>query len=146
MRRARPEDVALVAGAVRDEDRATITALGYEMTYSLQYSIASGLAWIGFVDGDAVGLWGVIPQSAIGGTAYAWLVLTGAVHRHRRAFLEGYRRQLAHLLELFPVLTSFVDASCPVAVRWARRAGFVLTGPSPAWDDGPSLFYAELRA
>ena len=141
IRRAHARDAAYIADNLRAADRAELRAAGYRDEHhqrAVERSIEVSVhAWTAEVDGLPGMVFGV---RAEGDTLFSqvgipWALGTDAVARNQRALVvlaPGYIREM---LRAFPTLTNFVHAENTQAIRWLKRAGFVIERAAPSTTD-----------
>lgn len=137
VRRAHARDAACIAEGLREADRAELRAAGYRdeiHRLAIERSIAVSVhAWTAEVNGRPGVVFGV---RAEGDTLFSqvgipWALGTDAVTANRRALVvlpPGYIREM---LRAFPTLTNYVHAENTQAIRWLKRAGFVIERAAP---------------
>jgi hypothetical protein len=74
----------------------------------------------------------------LGGNALGivWLLTTGAVERHKRAFWAASKAVIPTLLERYPSLSAAIDARYDRALRWAARLGGDVRAAKPSGASG----------
>jgi hypothetical protein len=89
------------------------------------------VARTGLVNGRVGAMWGVVGM-ALGQLGQPWL-LTGPACRliSPLLFARIYRQEALAMLDFFPRLENYVDASYGAAVRMLRLAGFWVDEPMP---------------
>ena len=65
----------------------------------------------------------------LGDTGVPWALGTDAMHRHRRVLVRWAPSYIRTMLAIYPRLINMVHARNVEAVRWLRRAGFVVHPP-----------------
>ena len=95
---------------------------------SLAISTEARAAYFG---GELGALFGVAEGPFLGFKAIPWLLTTGVVERHQRAFWRASRLVVASWLERYLVLEQAIDARYGMALRWAARLGFEVEPPAP---------------
>lgn len=120
---------------MRDADRAECIAAGQT---NLHMVVARGVkmsAWskTALVDGEVACIFGVAPYggSLLTDTGVPWMLGTELVVRHQRSFMRHAPGYIAQMLRTYPHLFNAVHARNVRAVRWLRRAGFVLADAAP---------------
>jgi hypothetical protein len=106
----------------------------------------SAVAWTGMVDGRPVCMFGVSPIDILGGVGSPWLLGTDEIKKHAKTFLKLNKLYVPKMLELFPILTNYVDARHETAIRWLKWLGFKFE-PKPVeygmWGMDFYRFYME---
>lgn len=88
-----------------------------------QYLAFSVKLCIGSVDGDMCCAWGLIPPSLLSNTAYLWLFSTDAVEDHKFLFIRHSQIEVKKMLEEWPVITGYCQASNQRSKRWLTWLG-----------------------
>jgi hypothetical protein len=88
--------------------------------------------WIGDVDGEVFGCWGLIPPTFLSDSAYIWFYHTPALAKHRCAFIRHSRRVTAELLTHYPLLIGHCAAGAIHSLRWLRWCGATFGEPEGA--------------
>lgn len=146
---ALPEHIPAIADHVRDADKlefaANLRTAAQVMAHGLRVST---VAWIGTVDGIPVCMFGVAPVDGfwLQGHGRPWMVGTRFLDDHALLFLRRCRGQVKHMLDLYPVLTNYVDARNDRAIQWLRWLGFRVSDVSrPCGIMNVPFFHFELR-
>lgn len=131
IRAPRPEDCVELAGRLRLQDQAELTASGHtDFVRVLRYSVSSSsLCAAAEVDGRVHALFGASPLSLIGGIGAPWFLGSDAVLTHRRVLQRLAPGYISEMLQAFPHLINRVHADNTVSVRWLRRLGFTVHPP-----------------
>ncbi|MBT9467217.1 MAG: hypothetical protein IV113_24630 [Hydrogenophaga sp.] len=98
------------------------------------------------VNGEVAAIFGLVPLSMTAGTGAPWLLGTDLVTEHRRALMREVPPYIAAMLRAYPHLKNLVHADNDFAVRWLRRAGFLLHDPKPHPVTGAPFHLFEMRA
>lgn len=124
--------VMQLAATLREADAREMTVLGLDPRKILWNSYRrSIMRKTAFVDGEIAAMWGVA-GSPLGYTGQPYLVTGKAVLKISPiAFSRVYRRELAEMRKIFPVLENYVDATYNGAVRMLELAGFRLGDVMP---------------
>lgn len=137
---------ALLARALRDDDRAEIAAGGITDRKAVWRSYKqSVLCKTAFVDGEIAAMWG------LGGTLMSrrgepWLLTTHAVEKVPLDFAREARKAVREMLTIRPILSNYVLASYERAVRLLQIIGFSLGEPFPLGPKGLAFRKFEMRA
>jgi hypothetical protein len=87
-----------------------------------------------YFNGELACIWGVVKHSEtlLGGRmGTVWLLSSSVVERHAKTFWKLCLELVPKILERWDILFNFIDERHGQAVRWAKRLGFRLDGPSP---------------
>lgn len=126
-------DIARILEDVREADRQELAAgWSYTPERALEYGLRySSHVWTGFIDYQAVCMFGVVPRSIMGGEGVPWLVGTNRMVRYQFAFLRRCRPFLAKMQENYQHLENYVDDRNVAAIRWLGWLGFTIYPPRP---------------
>lgn len=125
IRKARPEDVALIAAHARPADVAEMAALGTTVAEALADGLArSDWAMTGCVDGVPVCMFGVAPVSILAGEGAPWMLAAEGLEAVQLTFLRMCRPVVARMQASYPRLMNVVDSRNVTAIRWLRWLGF----------------------
>lgn len=90
---------------------------------------ASHWVWIGDVDGEVFGFWGLIPPTFLSDSAYIWFYHTPAIAKHQRAFIRHSRKVTAELLSHYPLLIGHGRLGDDRSLRWLAWCGATFGEP-----------------
>lgn len=129
---ATKKHVEEIAAAVRPEDREELWAASMQrpedaMLSGLRYS---DQAMAGLVNGKAVCIWGVVPESFIGPMGTPWMVASMALDEHAKAFLRRCKKMVQAMFGEYEHLENYVDARNKRSIEWLKWLGF-LVEPEP---------------
>lgn len=93
--------------------------------------------WVGYVDGNPVCAWGLVPPSILSDRAYLWLYASERVDEHKFLFVRYSQRVMEHLKGLYPVLYGTCDLGNARAIRWLQWLGARFDPPS----GGKAMFH-----
>ena len=79
--------------------------------------------WIGDVNGEIFGFWGLIPPTLFSDRAYLWFYSTDYLNRCLFAFVRRSRQVTAELLEHYPILVGHGRADDAKSLRWLAWCG-----------------------
>jgi hypothetical protein len=79
--------------------------------------------WVGDVNGEIFGFWGLIPPSMLSDKAYLWFMHTDALCKHIFAFIRHSRKVTAELLRHYPILVGHGQANESRSLRWLAWCG-----------------------
>lgn len=125
---ATQEHVAQMLPHVRQADRNEVMAsAGRTVEDLLGRSVEQAeLAWAGLVNDKVACIFGVTGASIISETGFPWMIGTGLIEKHAKAFLRRNRPIVATMLARYPYLKNYVDARNAKAIEWLRWLGFTL--------------------
>ncbi len=79
--------------------------------------------WIGDVNGEVFGFWGLIPPTLCSDRAYLWLYTTEHLCKHIFRFIRHSRRVTAELLTHYPILVGHGAVGAVHSLAWLRWCG-----------------------
>lgn len=83
----------------------------------------STYVWIGDVDGEVFGFWGLIAATLLSDRAYLWLYSTNNLRKHVFRFIRHSREVTEELLTHYPVLVGHGHADDHRSLQWLRWCG-----------------------
>ena len=128
VRKAKMEDAASLAPALRMADRREIQAMTGETPYAaLTRSIMWSNPCYAIVDHTerVIALFGVAPDINQAGVGSIWLLGSPEIARHSMHFLRHSRTWVDRLQEKYMTLWNYVDARNKMHIRWLKWCGFV---------------------
>lgn len=145
IRAPRPGDAAAVANRLRDADLDELIAAGLDdIEQVIQEGIdLSALCWTATAGGVPVCVFGVREWE---GRGVPWLLGTDQLVKNRGALIRQAPAYIELMLQAFPVLINHVHARNAQAVRWLKRAGFVLNEAEPHADTGEPFHLFTMKA
>lgn len=149
VRKAKTEDADMIAPLLRAEDAREVMRLGCGPASGCIRRAIDGSRMAGvFFHGDApLCVFGVADASVIDrNTGIPWLVGTSELARHPRPFLRETRKWVSAWMELYSILTNYVDADYAKAIRWLRWLGFSIGSPEPYGAPGAMFCRIEMRS
>ena len=141
------EHVRMLSQVMCEQDMREVEALGLSPQKALWRSYKGSICReTAFVNGQIAAMWGV-SGNPMGLQGAPWL-LTSNVSKTVSpvAFAFIYRRSVRGMLELFPTLENWVDASYTEAVRLLQIIGFELGEPEPLGPKGALFRKYIMRA
>lgn len=106
----------------------------------------SPLCWTALFDGSPSAVFGVAPQSMLGGAGSPWMVGTVDLDRHAYTVMRHTGSCIAAMLLCFPRLSNFVDARNTKAIAWLKRLGFRFHDAEPHGLEGLPFYRFEMEA
>lgn len=94
----------------------------------MRYGIENGPAWIGALNGEPLGIFGVVPVERVG---CIWAVFTELTEGHPMTFLRACREPLKQLQSEYDMLVNYVDAANTKVISWLTWLGFRMEKPAP---------------
>lgn len=119
------ELVPMLIARMTDADLAELDVLtqGRSIAHLNGLVRRSKLTWCGVDDGGVVNMGGVLPLG------YVWQIVTTALVRHKRAYLEQSQTMMDLGLAMFPSMRTFIKADYAAALRHVRRHGWTVGAP-----------------
>lgn len=85
--------------------------------------------WTGFIDGELVCFWGLIPPTLLADNAYLWLYTTEALTGNEFVFVRQSQIALRKMQESYPTIIGHVRAGNDHAIKWLRWLGAEFAEP-----------------
>jgi len=79
--------------------------------------------WIGDIDGEIFGFWGLIPPTLLSDRAYLWFYSTPSLCKHIFSFVRHSRDVTAELLTHYPILVGHGRTDDARSLRWLAWCG-----------------------
>lgn len=147
VRKTRPEDIAQVARKIRKEDlREIISAHGVSALEALKQSAARSQYVFTAMRGNVpVCIFGLAPESFLGGRALLWLLGATDIATCKTAYYKTCKKWVALFLKKYPVLYNAVDYRYLAAIKWLRKLGAEFTGRRIKGVDGTDFLIFTIR-
>jgi hypothetical protein len=115
---------------IRELDRKEIESFGVSVDNGLWQSFRKGLMnQTAVIDGEVAAVWGC-GGDYLGDQGSPWLLTSPAIHKiSALRFARYYQREVHKMLDIFPYLFNYVDATYDEAVRLLMIVGFTLGEP-----------------
>jgi len=125
-----PNHLRILSNTMRPADRAEIEKFGWSVNKGLWRSYKGSLICKSiFVEGELAAIFG-IGGGAMSDIGTPWLITTYACEKvSPLAFARTFQKEVLKMLQLFPVLANFVDASYDKAVKLLENCGFTIGEP-----------------
>lgn len=94
----------------------------------LDYCQTLGEVYVGYVDGELVCCWGLIPPSFLSTQAYIWMWSSGKIS-HQFLFIRHSQLQVRKFLERYDTITGQCRINAYSAQRWLRWLGAEFNEP-----------------
>lgn len=132
---------------LRAADRSEIENYGFSAAKGLWRSYKEGLGnKTALVDGAVAAMWGCA-GSYLGNKGQPWLMTSLSCERVSPLFFARlYQKEVAKMLEIFPVLENYVAADYDQAVRLLEIVGFELGEPEILGAGGLYRKFTKQRA
>ena len=136
-----------LAETMRQDDVNEIWASSYSTPQTaLSCALRGSLqAWTGLIDGRVACMFGVVPESLMGGSGFPWMLGSDLIISHQKLFLRRCRKNVAMMAEQFNYLHNYVDDRNVKAVKWLEWLGFEIGEPEPFGVLGLPFRHFEMR-
>lgn len=111
--------------AVVGEDRFSVDQL---MFFKKCIRSASNV-WTGFIDGELVCMWGLIPTSLLSDWAYLWLYTMETLQGNEFLFVRRSQLAVQEMLKEYPVIVGHAVIGNDRGIRWLRWLGAIFGEP-----------------
>ena len=91
-------------------------------------NMAAGM-WTGYIDGDLVCIWGLIPPSLLSEQAYLWLYTTEELKGHEFLFIRRSQLAVEAMLEQWPTIVGHAVVDNTRAIKWLKWLGATFGEP-----------------
>jgi len=92
------------------------------------YCQTLGEVWMGFVDGDFVCCWGLIPPTFLSNQAYLWMWAPEPI-KHQFIFVRQSQLQIERMLQRFDSIVGHCLVTARSAQRWLKWLGAEFDAP-----------------
>ena len=127
VRKATNADVAIIAGDMREADKAEVWASSHsEPAEALRkglYYPGSKTNSICLANGVPVGMYGVVP-TPVPGLGVIWMLAANRIQTISRQFLRESKERIDEIAQGYSVIYNLTDARNKVHHRWIDWAGF----------------------
>lgn len=83
----------------------------------------SDRVYVGFIEGEYVCCWGLVPPSMMSNKAYLWLQTTPRVEEHKFLFVRHSQRCIEEMLKSYEEIVGFCLPENTSAIRWIKWLG-----------------------
>ena len=83
----------------------------------------SDWVWIGDVNGEIFGFWGLIPPTMLSDRAYLWFFSTSSLCKHIFRFIRHSKAVTTELLGHYPILVGHGRVDDARSLRWLKWCG-----------------------
>lgn len=125
------EDAIYIAENLKQNNRREVlAAIGDNCLIDILRSMeASDMLGCLKYNGKPLAIYGVIPDSIMGGTGIAWLLFTAEIVNHRRVVGRYTKRGLREIMAKYMRVYNWVDAGNIDIIRWLKWLGAKFKGP-----------------
>ncbi len=88
-----------------------------------QFVLVSQAVWYCEVEGEFIGMWGVIPPTLLSDWAYMWVYTNEKVKEHQFVFIRHSQIAIAQVLEEWREVHGHAEASSSKSIRWLKWLG-----------------------
>lgn len=131
---ATAKDALEIAAHARQADIVELWASGYTTPLEAMMKgidVSDGRAMTGFVNGEAVCMWGIADGSMLGGVGVPWMIGSEKLDKYALAFLRRCSGELSKMAQGYDILVNWVDARNTKAIEWLRWLGFEIRPAEP---------------
>jgi len=79
--------------------------------------------WAGFVDGEPICVYGVIPPSLMSNQAYLWLYTTGLLKEHQFVLIRHSQMVIEDVLKQYSSIVGHAVLGADKSIRWLKWLG-----------------------
>ncbi len=143
-RQADESDAGMIVPLLRPADRLEVMRMGEGdpegvLRRTIRQSDDAGV----FFDRDRLlCAFGIVRSLDVG---HPWLIGTEYLSGTPKAFLRGTRLRVQEWKQEYRLLTNWIDAEYPQAIRWLQWLGFTIGQPEPIGLYGAMFCRAEMR-
>lgn len=130
---ARVSHIPDIAVRIRPEDKAELWDFACVTPAQAMYFglNQARFARTGFIDGEAVAMFGVNTVSAVSGIGRPWLIGTTLLDRYAKTFLRRCRPVVEEMLSDYKLLENYIDMRNVRAIAWLKWLKFEMGEPEP---------------
>lgn len=92
----------------------------------------AGKLWAGFVDGELVCFWGLVPPTLLSDQAYLWLYTTPALEGKEFYFIRQSQLAVEAMLQSYSLIVGHAVIDNSKAIRWLKWLGAKFGHPEGA--------------
>lgn len=83
----------------------------------------SSEVWTGYVDGNLICCWGLIPPTLLSNQAYLWMHSTPAIRDHQFLLVRHSQRIIEHVLTQYDKIVGDCLVDAADSIRWLKWLG-----------------------
>lgn len=119
------EDVLELSNTMRPEDRLEIYRQNHFTPFeAVDNSVNnSAISRTALINGKVAAIYGIVPQLVLGRSAWVWMLSSPEIEKAPVEFVKQTRAFFDEMLEIYPVLENWVDASYTRAIKWLKLCG-----------------------
>lgn len=124
------KDVYELFPKLRQKDKEELEAIGYKPRSAVYFSFKHGIyRQTAFVNGKIAAMWGVC-GAPLGMVGQPYLLTTPQIEKASvKEVVKIYKREVGVMLQIFPILTNYVDYNYQEAVKLLHLSGFTIEEP-----------------
>lgn len=88
-----------------------------------QFVLVSQAIWYSEIEGEFIGMWGVIPPTLLSDHAYMWVYTNEKVKDHQFVFIRHSQIAIAKVLEEWKIVHGHAVAGQDKSIRWLKWLG-----------------------
>lgn len=130
---ARVSHISAIASRIRPADEVELwdfacVTPAQAMYYGLNQA---RLARTGFINGEAVCMFGINTVSAVSGVGRPWLVGTTLLDKYAMTFLRRCASEVEEMFQSYNRIENYIDVRNVKAIAWLSWLGFEMGDPQP---------------
>lgn len=79
--------------------------------------------WTGYVDGNLICCWGLIPPTLLSNQAYLWMHSTPAIRDHQFLLVRHSQRIIEQVLKRYEIIVGDCQVGAKDSIRWLKWLG-----------------------
>lgn len=119
-----PADEAELREQIRNDDAEEVEAAGFDLSEAIRWSCLRAESWAVRVNGELLGIYGIMQLSLVPDHARPWCLTTKLVDRRPKTFYKLSKILFQQLQEQHPQMSLYIDQRYTKAIRWAESLGF----------------------
>jgi hypothetical protein len=123
-----------------------LTSAGKTGIEMVEHSVKSSLyTWSLEMDNELVAIFGLRNKNIYDNSAEFWLYTSDAAIRHAFHGMRAARQWLSEMLEIFPHIYGYIDATFIKSVKMAKWLGFTIFDPMNIEGSPNPIIYVEIK-
>lgn len=130
---AKVSHISCIAAKVRPDDQRELWDFACVSPAQAMYHglNQSRIAKTGFINGEAVAMFGVNTVSAVSGVGRVWMIGTTLLDKYAMTFLRRCKPEVEEMFSDYKRLENYIDARNVKAIAWLRWLSFEMGDPEP---------------
>jgi len=113
----------------------------YKPERALKESLEKSIFALTIVNGNPIGMFGIVPQSILGNKASIWFLSSEDLYKIQKRFLRHSKAFIKLMLEYYPYLYNYVDCRNKKTIKWLKYCGAKFSQPRPYGEEGQKFMY-----